>query len=119
MGQVALGDLQQAADSLSQSVEQDPQVSGLLQSFWAGAYQFAGTNTLGVELSADPAGTGSWYSAAMLNFAPDGLALVAIAEPTGTGYAQRVLGVSDAGPGDAAEGSLSEEDPGFTVGLAA
>lgn len=119
MDEVALGDLQQAADSLSESVLQDSQVSGALQSFWAGAYQFAGVATLGVELTADPMGTGTWYSAAMLNFASDGLALAAIAEPLGTGYAQQVLGVAASGSADASEEVLPAADPGFTVGLAA
>ena len=64
-------------------------------------------------------GTGTWYSAAMLNFASDGLALAAIAEPLGTGYAQQVLGVAAEGSADVAGDALPTADPGFTVGLAA
>ena len=55
----------------------------------------------------------------MLNFPSDGLSLVAIAEPLGTGYAQQVLGVAASGSADASEEVLPAADPGFTVGLAA
>ena len=139
--EVTVDMLDELAYSLAESTSSQPEISTLLQSFWAGAYQVFGLPTLGVEAIADPMGVGSWYSALMVHFSEEGIGLVEFVEPLGEGYAEEVLVASGAmsaqdassqgapsgsegssnlgaGGGAAADEGSAEDELGFVVGLA-
>lgn len=96
--EVTVDMLDELAYSLAESTSSQPEISSLLQSFWADGYQVFGLSTLGIEITADPMGTGSWYSALMVHFSGEGIGLVEFVEPLGEGYAEETLVASGALP---------------------